>query len=152
MVCLTAAATTLHAQNVSFESVRIAESITQTTWDSVEKSLPTLALGLESQFRASGATEKASKVFAEEMKRSMNRENLTKALAQMLTESFNSDELAELAAFVQSKVGKKYLELSKEMGTNPKHIFHILRLACAAANAQLGTIDRGSISSACSRF
>ena len=75
-------------QTVSYESVRLSDLFLDSSWKTLEQSLPPLMLGLESQLKTGGATEKASKVLTEEIRRAVTRENLSKSIAQALTEKF----------------------------------------------------------------
>ena len=84
------------AQSVSFESVRLADALTESSWPTLERSMPLLISGMRSQFVANGADETASRVLSEEIRRNLTRENLSKALASRLTERFSEPEMKEL--------------------------------------------------------
>lgn len=140
------------AQYVSFESVRLAEFMASNTWQSLEQSLPIITSGFEAQLKSNGVTEEASKVLAEEFRRSMTQENMTRALAQMLTESFSNEEIKDLNLFMQSKLGQKYLQINKEMSNNVKMMTPIFRQTCISANSQLSSLERSSIAKFCSHF
>ena len=140
------------AQPVSFDSVRLADAIMASNWSSVEQALPTLIAGLESQMRASGVSERASKVFGEELRQSMSQDNLSRVIATVVTAKFTPDETRELSAFLQSKVGQKYLSINKDFSANPAYFGPIIKQACNGAVQRLQTTDKSSMSSICSRL
>lgn len=140
------------AQTVSYESVRLAEMFISTTWKSTEAALPVLASGIQAQFKGAGASDAASKVFAEEVRRSLNKDNLTKAMAQAITNNFTDVEQRELAVFVHSTLGQKFLEFNKDATSNPKYYAPILKTACTTALQRLSAPDRSTIASLCNQF
>lgn len=146
LVVLSASVSLCAAQTVSFESVRLAEVFVESQWASFEPALPTLIAGVQSQLRTAGASETASKTFADELRRSMSKENMTKAVAQALTQNFSEEELRELAVFIRSNLGQKFLQYNKDAMTNPKYFSSILKQACVATTQQLNSTDRSTIS------
>ena len=151
--CLLGLASTAGAQPVAFESVRLAETIMVSGWSTAEQSLPLVIAGFESQLKASGVTERAAKIFSEELRLSMSRENLSKAYAVAITAKLTPEEILEVNGFLQSKAGQKYLGLSKDFATSPALVQPIAKQACNGAIQRLeaGT-DRSSISNVCSRL
>ena len=77
------------AQVVTYESVRLADMLIEGTWQTMEQSFPAMITGLESDLRSGGATERASKVLAEETRRTLTRDNFTRFIAQALSEKLN---------------------------------------------------------------
>jgi hypothetical protein len=140
------------AQNVPFEAVRIADALGESGWQSVEQALPVLISGLQNQLKTEGATEKASTVLSTEIRRSLTRDNVVRAIAQGLTDKFSEAELKELSAFLQSKLGRRYLQFIKDSASDQKYLAPILKQACDAATSQLDLFERGSINGTCGRF
>jgi hypothetical protein len=70
-----------------------------------EKVIPTLMSGFQNQLRQGGMTDNASRALAEEFGRSLTKENVSRVIAQALSERFTEDELKELAALRQTPLG-----------------------------------------------
>jgi hypothetical protein len=64
----------------------------------------------------------------------------------------NTEEIKELSAFLQSAAGKKYLQLNKDLSTDPSFVAPMLRQACEASARQLNDYERGTIARACGQF
>ena len=137
------------AQVVTYESVRLADMLIEGTWQTMEQSFPAMITGLESDLRSGGATERASKVLAEETRRTLTRDNFTRFIAQALSEKLNEGELREIGAFLNSGAGQKWLRMSNDISASLKFLLPMVRQACDAANRQLSASDRGSLSKAC---
>lgn len=151
--CLFGIASSVGAQPVAFESVRLADTILESGWSTVEQSLPLIISGIEAQLKANGVTERAARVFGEELRLSMSRDNLSKVYALAVTAKFTPEEIREVSTFLQSKSGLKYLSLSKDFAANPAFSQPIAKQACNAAAQRLDSgTDRSSLSSVCSRL
>ena len=140
------------AQTVSYESVRLAETFIATTWQGTEAALPLLASGIQAQFKGAGASEAASRIFAEEVRRGLTKDNLTKAMAQAITNNFTEVEQRELAAFAQSTLGQKFLQFNRDATSNPKYIAPILKAACTTTLERLSAPDRSTIANLCQQI
>ena len=139
-------------QNISYEAYKLGEQFSAANWKSMEQSLPILITGLESQLRTGGATDRASKALAEQLRINMTQESFARLYAHVLSEKMSVEELKALHEFMQSAIGKKYLNLNNEMAGDLSYLRPLLRRSCEAANQQLSTFDRGSINSVCSQF
>lgn len=147
------AASAASAQSVAYDSVRLADALIESNWSSVEQALPLILAGLESQLKANGVTERASKVFGEELRQSMNRENFSRVFAVAVSAKFTPEEIRELTVFLQSKIGQKYASLTRDLAANPAYIAPIAKQACDGAVRRLDPgADRMSMSNICSRF
>ena len=140
------------AQNVSYEAVRVADMLTDSGWQNLEQTLPALISAMEARLRVDGATEKAARVFGAEVKKSMNRDAVAKAMAVAITKRMSSEEVKELAAFLQSGAGSKYLQMQKDILADASLVAPMLRQACEASARQLNDVERGTISATCSKF
>lgn len=121
---------------VNYEAVRVADLIvTDATIQPFKQ-----AFSLEDIRKAgpTGKSDKINKILAEELQRSLTRENLAKGVAQVLTETFTEDELKELDRFLRSPVGRKYLDLGKTLTENPKLFELIIHQTCEAASKRVG--------------
>ena len=140
------------AQTVSFEAVRLADTMLETGWPTMQNSLPVIISGMQSQLRTAGVTEQASKAYGEELVRSMTRDNLAKWYAQALTDSMSETELREIGTFLRSSVGQKYTKFNNDLAKGGEHFKPILKQACLAANERLSSTDRSSLSRTCGTY
>lgn len=138
------------AQTLSFDSVRLADILLEATWPSTEKSIPLLVTGLKSQLVAGGTPDGPSRVFSEELQRGMTRENMSRYLAPVLSETFSDAEMKELLAFMRSPLGQKYLRMNNDISGN-RFIEPIAKQACGAAQKRLSTSEYSSLASICGR-
>lgn len=141
-----------HAQNTSFDAVKISELVISNSWENVSTALVALFQKLESDLVAKGTPERAAKVLAEEARRSLTQDNMSRATAQLISEKMTPEEQKETLAFLQSNSGRKFLILSKPDDTDRRFVASMLKQACDAANRQLNDAERGSIKGACSPF
>jgi hypothetical protein len=139
------------AQTVSFDSVRLADMLLEATWPSTEKALPLLMSGLKSQLVAGGAADGPSRVFSEELQRSMTRENMSRSLAPFLSETFSDAEMKELVVFMRSPLGQKYLRMTNDISSGTRIIQPIAKQACEASQKRLSATDYASLVGICGR-
>lgn len=144
--------TAAHSQNVSFDAVKISEALTSATWEQIEQIIPALMLKLEKDMMSSGATDQASKVYAEELRRTFTRDNLTRIWAQMVSSRLTVEEQQEVLGFLQSSSGQKFLALSQESKLNVKYTLPLLKQSCSSANSRLDSSDRLSLQKVCGRY
>lgn len=140
-----------NAQSVSYESVRLSELFVESAWQSQEQALEAMLPGLETQLRQAGATERGASVFALELKKALNRESIGKALALFIDQKLTTDEMKELATFMKSNLGQKYLQLSRDLSTNIAVIGPIIKQACTASLRNLEAQDRKSVEAQCTQ-
>jgi len=140
------------AQPVSPDALRIAELLAGANWQSLERSIPLLTAGMEAKLKASGLGDQLSKVFAQEVEHSMTRENVTRAIARGLSDSFSGDELKQLDGFWTSPLGQRYIAFQQQLMANPKFMSPILKQACASAGKQLEGADRDTLNAICAKF
>lgn len=140
------------AQPISIEAARLADTFIEHTWPSQQKAIPLVIAGLQSQLKATGVNESATKVFGEELIRSMTKDNMSKMLAQGLTEVMSEAEQKEINAFLLTKTGQKYLKFSNDLTVNNQYTMTMLKQACVASNARLGSSDRSSIVGICGSY
>lgn len=133
---------------MSFESVRLADALAEHTWPTLEAALSPLFLGLEAQLRRNGTPDRASSVFVHELRKVFSRDNITKAMAAALNEKLNADETRELATFMQTRAGQKYLQLNTEL-TKPRYFLPMVKQACENASSQLSASEHAGLGSAC---
>lgn len=136
------------SQAVTFDSVKIAETLIAANWAQFEVVLPVMFTSLETDLKSGGATEKASKIFADEMRKLMSREGVTRAYSQLIAAKLNADEQRDTLTFLNSAAGLKYLALTKQSAAE-EFILPMVKQACAGANPQLGFFDRGSLNRMC---
>ena len=79
----------------------------------------------------------------------MSRENMSRAFATVLSEKLTEVELKDLAAFLVSPLGQKYLRVNNELSNAERFIVPMLREACQGAAARLSADDQRSIASTC---
>jgi len=139
------------AQTVSFESVRLADAMLNTTWPGMEASLPLIISGFKGQLKSGGASERASEVLSEEFQRNNTKENFAKSLALLLSESFSEAELKELAAFLLSPVGQRYLRLNSDAMKSPRFVLSMFNDACLTSARRLTASEWASIASICDK-
>ena len=137
------------AQNISYDSVRIAELWTESTTQIVDNLLPSLIITIEANLKSSGGTEKGSKALAEAIRNVFTTDNLSRVVAQMISDKLNPDDQRQLLVFLQSPLGKKFLLINKETTSDTKYLTPLFKQACDAAKGQLGFFDRGSLNSIC---
>jgi hypothetical protein len=148
-ICLTlAGAVIAHAQQVAFESVRIAETLADSALPELEKAIPVLISGLESQLKAGGLQERTARLFGEELRRALNRDNLARVLSQSLSEKLTADEMRQLNTFLLTSTGQKYLQLNRE-STSAKHWRPLVRQACEVVIPRSEAADRSKIADLC---
>jgi hypothetical protein len=147
-------ATSIHAQDISFEALKIADSVASATWENFEKNiLPVLTMRLESNLRAAGATEKAAKVFGEEIVTVINKDHFTQSYAQKIMENASIDEQKQMLTFLQSDAGQKLMAISTGRGMDMSKAFlPLLKKACYSADAKLESFDRGSLNGLCGKL
>ncbi len=114
--------------------------------------MPTVVAGIEAQLRATGTSEKFSKVFAAELGKAMNRESLTKAYAQVITNSMSVQDAKDITSFLQTSLGKKYLDLGQALSSNMNYVKPIFKEACLATIRQVGNIDKSMTTEQCERM
>ena len=136
------------SQAVTFDSVKIAETLIAANWVQLEGILPVIFTSLETDLKSGGATEKASKIFTDEIRKLMSREGVTRAYSQLIAAKLNADEQRETLTFMNSTAGQKYLALSKQSASE-EFLLPMVKQACAGANPQLGFFDRGSLNRMC---
>lgn len=140
------------AQPVSFESVRLADTMLEANWKTIEQSLPLITAGVESHLRTNGMSERASKILSEEIRRSLNKENLSKAIAAAATVKLTTEEIVETTKFLLSVAGRKYLSLNSEL-TSQDYARPMFRQACVAALRRVeGDLEQASMNNACKGF
>lgn len=142
----------VQSQTVSFDAVKLADVFISNSWEGIAPLLEAAVAKLEVDLRNQGATEKAAKVLSDSLAQSMNKDNMNRAMAEMISERLNPAEQRELMTFLQSSLGQKYLSLSKGGEANTRFLGSIFKQACESANAQLGFFDRGSINRACASY
>lgn len=153
IICLLGVASSVAAQPVAFDSVRLADTIMETGWSTLEQALPLLISGFESQLKAGGVTESGARIFGEEFRRSLTKDNLSKAYAVAVTAKLSPEEIREVNGFLQSKTGQKYLSLSKELASNPAFVKPIVKQACGGAMQRLDAgADRSNIAGMCNQL
>nr|WP_315192456.1 hypothetical protein [uncultured Albidiferax sp.] len=153
VVCSFGIASSVGAQSVSFESVRLADTIMESGWSAVEQSLPLMISGFEAQLKAGGVTERAARVFGEELRLSMSRDSMSKIYAIAVSAKLSPQEIREVSTFLQSKSGLKYLSLNNDFAANPAFIQPIAKQACNSAAQRLDSgTDKSSLSSICSQL
>ena len=140
---------TAQSQSITYEAVRLSEIFLDSTWSSQEQSIPLLIAGIEAQLRQAGASERVATVFPRELKRSLNRDNLGKAFAAVLSQQLTSDESKDLIAFLQSSLGRKYLSLSKEITNSPAFSAQLFKPACDQVTSQLSSSEKVVLQSFC---
>lgn len=151
--CLLGISFSVGAQPVAFESVRLAETLVESGWSVVEQTLPPLVTGFESQLKANGVSERGSRIFGEELHRSMSKDNFSKAYAVAISAKFTPEEISEANAFLRGKSGQKFLSLSKEFASNPALVQPIVKQACSGAIQRLETgTDASNLRSLCGRL
>jgi hypothetical protein len=101
------------SQNVTFESVKIAEIVSGAYWDQLAPSLPLFMSKLETDLRSANATAPASQLFVQELSRAMTKDNFARAYAQFLSAKLNAEEQRELLVFFSSKVGEEVSDFDK---------------------------------------
>jgi len=125
------------AQTVSYEAVRVADLIiTDSAWKPVGEMF-SLVIDQASRDPKLKAKNNADIVLVEELRRSLNRENFAKAMAQALTDNFSVDELKEIERFLRSPVGQKWASLSEKLTSDPKFFQPMIDQACDAAAKRL---------------
>jgi hypothetical protein len=116
-----------YAQTARDDSRELSAFLVEDTWKTMEQILAAAITGLEVQLRNTGATDKAAKVFSEELRRSFNKENMTKALALLYSENFTTEETKELLAFLRSELGQRYTRINGDSNNSLKHITFMLK-------------------------
>ena len=140
------------AQNVSYEAMRLADLITESTWEATAQTIPLILAGAENQLRTASISEKAAKIFVAELRKTANRENITKALALTLSAKFSAQEAKDLAVFMQSELGRKYLDMSKDLATTSAYFMPIVKQACVSTVQQLSDSERQTTARICDRL
>jgi hypothetical protein len=138
----------VRAQSVTFESVKIAETLVAANWAQLEPIFQVVFSTLETNIKSAGATENASKVFVSEMQKAINKEGVAKEYAKLIAAKFSAEEQRELFVFLNSGTGQKFLALSRQSSTD-EFMAPMVKQACAGANSQLGFFDRGSLNRLC---
>lgn len=138
-----------NAQKVSFDSVKIAEIVTEATWEQFAKTIPTLTSSLETNLKSQNATAVAAQVFVEELRRALTKDNFSRAFALLLAVKLSADEQRELLNFLTSSTGKKYIRLASTNEVGLEFITPMARQACIAASARLGSSDQSSLRALC---
>jgi hypothetical protein len=133
------------AQSVTYESVRVADLMVDSSWEQMREALSTGMESANQEAKANGVSYNAARVFTEEMGRSFTRENCAKAFAQMLAKNFSTVELKQLEAFLRSSAGQKYMSLSKSMESDPSFFEPITKQACDAASKRLTPNEFGQL-------
>jgi hypothetical protein len=140
------------AQNVSYDAARLANIVVEQSWPQFQQLLDTMKGGMISNLEKSGATKDASKVLTDEVLRGMNKSNLGRGYAQIITSEFTELETKQLLEFWSSPLAEKYNRVFIS-DKNLRGVMHVvMRDACNSANAQLSSVDRGSINSVCREF
>ena len=121
----------------------------ESTWVTQEQALPTIIAGAEAQLRKNGVSDQVATVFARELRKALNRDNVGKAMAAFLTQTLSTAGAQDLHAFLQTSLGRKYLAVSREMGSSPAFIAHLLKPACEASMRELNANDRKSLDQLC---
>jgi hypothetical protein len=137
------------AQPVSFDSVRLADVLLESSWPAIERMTPLFVAGLKSQLVTGGMTDTASRVLSEEIQRSMTRETMSRALAIILSDRFTETETKELLGFMRSPLGEKYLQTNNDISSGTRLARPIFKQACDASLKRLSAADRSSLASAC---
>lgn len=140
----------MSAQSITFDAFKIADILITATWKNTEENmLPALIQQLEKTSRDQGATDQAAKVLAIETRKALSKDSMAQAVAQYVASTMSIDEQKQTVAFLQSTAGAKYLDLSSGSENSLRFVLPMLKHACVAANAQLGFLDRGSLSKSC---
>ena len=151
--CLLFFAGFAHSQNVTFEAFKIADLVMAGTWkNSEENILPAIIQKIEADLKAGSATDKAAKVMSEEMRKAFCKDNLTRAVAQIVSTTMSIEEQKQALGFFQSAAGQKYLAIAGGGNDAVQFLLPIVKQACSAANAQLGFFERGSLNGFCGRL
>lgn len=137
------------AQSVSFESVRLAEILVEGTQQSMDQALPIVVAGMEAELRKRGATERATLVLSQELRGVFTRENVTKDMATFLSQRLSPAEAKDLAAFLQSSLGRKYVQLSKAASDGTSLSRRLIEQACEAAIGKLDREDSKGLAGMC---
>ena len=141
------------AQPVSFDSVRLADTLMESSWSSLEPILPVVIAGIENTLKTNGFTEHASKVYGEELRRIMSKDNFSRAVAVTVTAKFSPEEIRDISVFLQSKVGLKYLSLNKELASNTEVLLPLVKQACRSTVERLkSAADQTSMRDTCARL
>lgn len=132
----------------SIESNALADIIVTSGWPLLEGYIPEAVANMERLSISDGATTKAAKILATEFQAVLTKGSMAGIFAQALENTLSVKEIEELHAFMRSKTGQKYLQLSNELA-NLKYFAPPLEQACAATAPQLNSFERESINSVC---
>jgi hypothetical protein len=134
-------------QPITYEAVRLGEILVESGWSSLKAALPFLASGLSAQLRVAGVSEQAASALSREFSRAMTRESVGKAYALLISQQLTPDEARDLAAFLQTALGKKYLHM--DLASNRSVVKPILRSICDSAIASLAAPEARELRGAC---
>ena len=145
-------ATCAHAQAPSPESLQLAEILIAKRWSQMERILPSMLAGMESQARGNGAPAHVAKVVAEEFGKAFTKDFVSEITARIISKSLTTEETKQLIEFFESHLGEKYLGLNSILMDNGALFLPIARRTCAAAVERLEEPDRTSLANQCSRM
>jgi hypothetical protein len=140
------------AQGFSFESVQLATILIEQNWKTVESSMGLMSAGLRDNLEKNGATKEAARVFMDDFGKGLNKDSFTKAYAEILNKEMNPQEIAQVYAFVNSPVGKKFYQLFSDDKQGIALLAPVIKSACESSSKKLGFFDRGSLNSLCRNF
>ena len=140
------------SQNVSYEAVRLADIFVQSNWSAIDQSMPAISAMLEKQMTANGSSDDLPKIYTIKFRAAFSKENVGKIVAQLLTQKLTTGEIREVAAFMQTSAGKKYLGLSGELSKSTQLIVPIFQQACRDADLEVSSSDKRGLRLFCNQF
>ena len=140
-----------YAQGESADVVRLANMLLEGSWPALEAGFPIILSGMEAKLQPH-VSERAAKTLSAKMSERLNRENLSKFYAVLLSTQMKNDELNELSAFLNFPTGQKYLKMSGDVTTNTKLMMPLMKEACELAALELSGTDKEKISAVCRGF
>jgi hypothetical protein len=139
----------IFAQNVSYDSVQLANLLVERQWSSLDQIVKLMEPGLTKELEKSGATIDASRILIEEMYKNFNKNNVGRGFAKFISDEFTPSEVKQLLEFWQSPVAEKYMKLVSSEKQAAAIVSFVMKEACASANNKLSFFDRGSINQSC---
>lgn len=122
------------AQNVSFEAYKIADIFMNSSGQTVIMTMGMVAQKLEAEFVQKGVSTDAAQRFGRELK-GLTQTDYGKAYAALISEHYSADEQRTLLSFLESDLGKKYVNSSKPESPMTKAFGQVLtREVCKRAN------------------
>lgn len=140
-----------YPQKTTYEAFKLSELMLNATWTTTQASLPILISGIQTQLLNEGVSKQTADIYAEELQKRLNREVFSKALAIYFSSALSVEEIDEVASFLKSRVGKKYLALSQDMMNNSSFVAAIMKPACDETFRRISKPEQHSLKALCAQ-